>query len=107
MPEDRYPDDTRPAEARAEASASMLDVDQRLRELLREHESRMLKTERRRTLDLDVRGMLAILAVLCSFGLAFAQLFLQGNADIPAWAAAVVTGIAGFYFGSRGSNGKH
>lgn len=64
------------------------------------------KEERRRRLDLDVRGILAVIALVGSFALGFVQLFMRGNADIPAWAAAVVTGIAGFYFGSRGGGGN-
>jgi hypothetical protein len=73
-----------------------------------EKTERIQHLERKARFDLDVRGMLAILALIGSFALAFVQLILRGNADIPAWAAAVVTGIAGFYFGSRsgGDNGK-
>lgn len=64
------------------------------------------RLEKRARFDLDVRGLLAIITILAAFALAFAQLILRGNADIPAWSAAVVAGITGFYFGSRGgSNG--
>jgi uncharacterized protein YcfJ len=61
-----------------------------------------------RRIDWDVRGILAILAVIGAFGLAGAQLFLGLGSDIPAWAATLVGAVAGFYFGSRGgSNGYH
>lgn len=63
---------------------------------------RIRTLERKARFDLDVRGLLAVVALVLSFALAIMQLLLKGNADIPAWAAAVVTGIAGFYFGSRG-----
>ena len=65
------------------------------------------KIERSRHFDLDTRGLLAVMALVGAFSLAFFQLALKGTADIPAWAAAVVTGVAGFYFGSRsGTNGR-
>lgn len=53
--------------------------------------------------DLDVRGLLAIMTVTGAFALAFTQLFLvsSAGAEIPAWAAAIVAGVTGFYFGSR------
>lgn len=65
----------------------------------------------RRRIDWDVRGIIAIMAVVGAFGLAFVQLLTQDSqgANIPSWAATLVGGIAGFYFGSRGggSNGYH
>jgi len=67
----------------------------------------------RRRIDWDVRGILAIMALLGAFSLAFVQLVvLRDTAEIPAWAAAVVSGVTGFYFGSRGGgtsggNGYH
>lgn len=67
------------------------------------------KTGRRRV-DWDVRGIIAIMAVVGAFGLAIAQLLLghEAGADIPAWAATLVGGVAGFYYGSRGGgNGYH
>lgn len=86
---------------------------------VREHAKEELKLRRRQQFDWDVRGMLAILCVLGAFALAFAQLLvvalratspvevLKSAAEIPAWAAAVVAGVTGFYFGSRGGgNGK-
>lgn len=60
-------------------------------------------------LDLDVRGLLAIMAMVGGFALGFLIQIQTGKADIPAWAAAVVTGVVGFYFGGKGSsngNGK-
>lgn len=65
-----------------------------------------------RRVDWDVRGILAILAVLGAFSLAFTQLTLDLGSDIPAWAATLVGAVAGFYFGSRGGgsaggNGYH
>lgn len=62
-------------------------------------------TERlgRRRVDWDVRGILALLALLGAFSLAFAQLVRGGDANIPAWAATTVGAIVGFYFGGRGS----
>lgn len=58
----------------------------------------------RRRIDWDVRGILAILSLLGAFSLAFTQLVLspEHSAEIPAWAAAIVAGVTGFYFGSRG-----
>ena len=58
----------------------------------------------RRRIDWDVRGILAILSLLGAFALAFTQLVLspEHSAEIPAWAAAIVAGVTGFYFGSRG-----
>jgi hypothetical protein len=50
----------------------------------------------------DVRGLLAIIALVGAFALAFAQLFLKdGTSDIPTWAASTVSAILGFYFGGR------
>lgn len=64
--------------------------------------------DHKRRLDLDVRGVLAILALMGAFTLAFVQLLTRaGTADIPAWAATTVGAIVGFYFGGRGSNGHH
>jgi hypothetical protein len=65
--------------------------------------------------DLDVRGLLAILSLVGAFLLSGLQLAvvvvahteLKDVADIvqattiPAWAAAITAGVAGFYFGSR------
>lgn len=58
----------------------------------------------RRRIDWDVRGILAILSLLGAFALAFTQLIVspEHSAEIPAWAAAIVAGVTGFYFGSRG-----
>jgi len=58
----------------------------------------------RRRIDWDVRGILAILSLLGAFALAFTQLIIspEHSAEIPAWAAAIVAGVTGFYFGSRG-----
>lgn len=67
-----------------------------------------VKAERVRQFDLDVRGAIALLAIAGGFALAFVQLFLKGNADIPAWAAGVVGSVVGFYFGGRMSkNGRN
>lgn len=59
-----------------------------------------------RRVDWDVRGILAVLAVIGAFGLAGAQLALDLTSDIPAWAATLVGAVAGFYFGSRGGGGN-
>lgn len=64
------------------------------------------KFERRKRMDWDVRGILAIMALFGSFALAGAQLAQGRTAEIPAWAAAVVAGVTGFYFGSRGGGGE-
>jgi len=56
----------------------------------------------RTRIDWDVRGILAILSLLGAFSLAGVQMIQGLTADIPAWAAAVVSGVMGFYFGSRG-----
>lgn len=66
-----------------------------------------VKTDRRGRLDLDVRGILALAALIGAFGLSFTQLFLLGSADVPAWVSAIVAGVAGYYFGARsgGTNG--
>lgn len=58
---------------------------------------------KRRRVDWDVRGILALLALVGAFGMAFAQLAYRGDANIPAWAATTVGAIVGFYFGGRGS----
>ena len=58
---------------------------------------------RRRRVDWDVRGILAILALLGAFAIAFVQLIIRQDANIPAWAATTVGAIVGFYFGGRGS----
>jgi hypothetical protein len=56
----------------------------------------------RRRIDWDVRGILAIMSLVGAFALA-TGLMVQGlSPEIPAWAAAVVSGVMGFYFGSRG-----
>lgn len=72
--------------------------------------SQQRKAFRQKRLDLDVRGILAIMSLLGAFGLAFLQLQSPlASAEIPAWAAAIVAGVSGFYFGSRagtGSDGK-
>jgi len=65
--------------------------------------------------DLDVRGLLAILSLVGAFLLSGLQLLMiyASNVElkdvsdvvqsttIPAWAAAITAGVAGFYFGSR------
>lgn len=67
------------------------------------------KLDRAKRLDLDVRGLLAIFAVIGTFALSAAGLVLQHSAEIPAWAAAMVASIVGFYFGSKAgpSNGAN
>lgn len=77
--------------------------------------SQLQREERRKRLDFDVRGLLAIITVVGFFLMIFAQLViavLQGqtvtaerSVRIPAEVAAVVTGVAGFYFGSRSNGG--
>ena len=59
----------------------------------------------RTRVDWDVRGILAILALLGGFTLAGASMLTVGTADIPAWAAATVSAVMGFYFGSRSQDG--
>ena len=54
-----------------------------------------------RRVDWDVRGILAVLSLCGTFTLAGALLFLGKDPEIPAWAAAVVSTVLGFYFGSR------
>ena len=66
--------------------------------------------------DLDVRGLLAILSLVGAFLLSGLQLMvvmmtpnieftsvsdIVQSTTIPAWAAAITAGVAGFYFGSR------
>ena len=66
--------------------------------------------------DLDVRGLLAILSLVGAFLLSGLQLLVVMTTPhidftsvsdivqattIPAWAAAITAGVAGFYFGSR------
>src|SRR6266540_1976036 len=64
------------------------------------HANTVKKAERRERLDLDVRGIIAMMTLLLAFGLAFLQFLITRNlADYPTWAAAVTTGIVGFYFG--------
>jgi len=75
------------------------------------------KAEKRRRFDWDVRGLLAVITITGFFAIILAQLIIavmQGqlvSADksirIPAEVAAIVTGVAGFYFGSRsGTSGS-
>jgi hypothetical protein len=62
------------------------------------------KTSGGRTrIDWDVRGILAILSLIGAFGLAAGQMLMGDGNEIPAWAAAVVSAVMGFYFGSRSS----
>lgn len=56
-------------------------------------------------IDWDVRGIIAVFAIVGAFGLAAAQLFLRGDANIPTWAATMVGAVIGFYFGGRATNG--
>src|SRR5688500_1637916 len=53
----------------------------------------------------DIRGMLALLGVLLTFGLAFAQLLLgsEDGATIPPWAAAFLTLVTQGYFMTKGA----
>lgn len=60
--------------------------------------------------DLDVRGFLAIVALLGLLGVIFVQL-IQGSGTpssirVPAELAGSVGAIIGFYFGGRSGNGK-
>jgi hypothetical protein len=64
----------------------------------------MRREQHRRRIDWDVRGILAILSLVGAFALAFTQLVIGQTAEIPAWAAAIVAGVTGFYFGSRGGS---
>lgn len=69
-----------------------------------------IKLARRRHFDLDVRGILALMAICGAFGLSITGMLTNHlpNAEIPAWVVALVSGVTGFYFGSRagGSNGR-
>jgi len=68
--------------------------------------ARQAKQLSRRRIDWDVRGILALLALLGAFAMAGAQLYRGDTADIPAWAATTVGAIVGFYYGGgRSSNG--
>lgn len=55
----------------------------------------------RTRIDWDVRGILAVMGLIGAFGLAIGQLIQGQSAEIPSWAAATVSAIIGFYFGSR------
>lgn len=55
-----------------------------------------------RRIDWDVRGIIALISITAAFVIAGLQLTFKGDANIPAWAATLVGGITGFYFGSRG-----
>lgn len=56
----------------------------------------------KRRIDWDVRGIIAVIAIIGVFAIAAAQLILRGDANVPTWAATLVGGVTGFYFGSRG-----
>lgn len=87
--------DEEPDDSRAVA------FDEELRRELRNALEKQKKQAQQGRLDLDMRGILALVGLLGAFGLSFSQLFLQGSADVPAWVSAIVGGIAGYYFGSR------
>lgn len=67
----------------------------------------------------DVRGLLAMMCVVGSFGLSFMSLAVAiyrnvalgdgitpaSLAEIPAWTAGIVGTVVGYYFGSRGAAG--
>jgi hypothetical protein len=46
------------------------------------------------------QGAIAVLSIIGTFSLAFTQLILHGNAEIPPWAASISAGIVAFYFGA-------
>lgn len=54
---------------------------------------------------LDVRGLLAIMAVTGAFALAGVGLWLKGTGDVPSWASGLVAAVVTYYFIAR-SNGK-
>ena len=57
----------------------------------------------RRRIDWDVRGILAIFAVIGAFALQ-AVMIVRGDAgDMPPWVVGLVSAIIAFYFGSRSS----
>lgn len=62
------------------------------------------KTERRKTLDLDVRGVIGFMSVCGLFGIVFMQLITNRPIAIPAEVAGIVSGIIGYYYGSRAGN---
>ena len=62
---------------------------------------------KRRRVDWDVRGILALLALIGAFAIATVQLVQGHTADIPAWMATTVGAVVGFYFGGRGSSNGH
>ncbi len=55
--------------------------------------------------DRDIRGLLTLLVLLLTFGLAFAQLLLgvEDGATIPPWAAAVLTLVLQGYYMTKGA----
>jgi len=56
-------------------------------------------------LDLDVRGLLALISVLGLFGIVFTQLFTGLAVTIPPEVAGTVGAAVGFYFGGKGAGG--
>lgn len=53
----------------------------------------------------DTRALLAVLALVGAIGYQFFMFYRLNSSqlEIPAWLSAVVMGVTGFYFGSKGS----
>ena len=63
---------------------------------------------KRRRLDWDIRGVLAVLSLLGTFGYAVAQMIMSGSvsAEVPPWMPTITGTVIAFYFGGRSSNGN-
>ena len=63
---------------------------------------------KKRRLDWDVRGVIAILLVLGTFSYAGVQLLVTGNpsTDIPLWMPTLTGTVIAFYFGGRMNGGS-
>lgn len=51
----------------------------------------------------EMRAILALVIVVCAFGLAFYGLVVNGEASIPEWAVGIVGAVIGYFFGARAS----
>lgn len=62
-----------------------------------------------RRLDWDIRGVLAVLSLVGTFGYAVTLMVLSGNysIEIPPWMPTITGTVVAFYFGGRSGNGSN
>ena len=59
-----------------------------------------------RRLDWDVKGVLAIMAVLGAFAIQGVLIATHDTNGMPPWTVGLVSAIVAFYFGARGNGLK-